>query len=938
MDSYWYDYGYDYGDMDLGVGGLFDGLGSLLGGLFGDYYYDDYDYDDYDDYGYWDDDEVISVGSSDDWDDYSLLNTVSGLFGGLSGYDDTLSVDGASGLLGFLEDGLGVLLGGLFGDDYYYDGYDYDDYDYDDYGYWDDDEVISVGSSDGYDDYSLLDSISGILGGLSGSDDTLSVDGSSGLLEFLGGDLGALLGGLLSGDSEYGSGDEDSDAASLDLLDGLNGISGLDSILGLLGGSGTTLSVDGGSIDSSLLSSILGLLGGSGTTLSADGGSIDSSLLSSILGLLGGSGTTISTDSTASNSTGIDLSSILSLLGGSGTTISTDSPASNSTGIDLSSILGLLGGSGTTSSTDSPASNSTGIDLSTILGLLGGSGTTISTDSSATTTANSGSLLTSILGLLGGSGTTLSVDGSTTDSSSLLSSILGLLGGSSSSLTVDGTGSDLSSLLSPILGLLGGSGTPLSVGGSTTDSSSLLSSILGLLGGSGTTLSVDGADIAAAAGLGSLQDLLDMLTNGNAKLKVEITLTTEEGSSSFLYDGLLSNFMTTVTADVGSLVTTTTFTPEMTVRGLALPANDLVTEVEQVIGSVLSGAPVLSWGDEQEAAAQGYWIEIARGNAFDDAVRVFTAGTSFDIDGSDGAFSCRAALRDGAFETDAAGWTSEKTAPRQIVSNGNGLADVFFASPAKGDIWRTDFRAKNDLTGETAAIAGKNRIRDTFSGSSSDANILYLTDSANGDALFLDDMYSEFGSAARLSLIREIRSGAGDDVIDMSSGHYSNSGLAGMTVRGGSGDDVLWGADGGNMLFGDDGDDRISGGSGNDIIAGGSGNDVLNGGGGSDLFTFGENWGDDVVSQIVGGSIALWFAEDESAITSVELDGNVIFRSGTSSVTVKDSVLADLDVHFGDDQSASFTGLAAAGAFLGSTTESVFETQSARMQGVLASL
>ena len=142
------------------------------------------------------------------------------------------------------------------------------------------------------------------------------------------------------------------------------------------------------------------------------------------------------------------------------------------------------------------------------------------------------------------------------------------------------------------------------------------------------------------------------------------------------------------------------------------------------------------------------------------------------------------------------------------------------------------------------------------------------------------------------------------------------------------------------MLFGDDGDDRITGGSGNDIIAGGSGDDVLNGGGGSDLFTFGENWGDDVVSQIADGSVELWFAEDASQISAAELDGSVIFRNaaGTSSVTVENAALADLKVHFGNDQSACFAGLAAAGAFLGSTAESVFETQAARSQGILASL
>ena len=223
--------------------------------------------------------------------------------------------------------------------------------------------------------------------------------------------------------------------------------------------------------------------------------------------------------------------------------------------------------------------------------------------------------------------------------------------------------------------------------------------------------------------------------------------------------------------------------------------------------------------------------------------------------------------------------------------------------------------------------------------SKSDANILYLTDASNGDALFMDDVYSEFGDAARLSLIREVRSGAGDDVVDMTGEHYSAN-LAGMTVRGGSGDDVLWGADGGNRLFGDDGADKITGGSGDDVIAGGSGNDTLNGGGGNDVFTFGNDWGADVVTQLAGGSVTLWFADAESMIRVVELAGNTLFTNATGSsiVMVQGITLADLTVKYGDDGSDEFAALSASGAFLGSTADSVFETQEMRSQGILASL
>ena len=971
--DYWYDDGYGYGYSDISVdglfGGLFDGLGSLFGDLFYDDYYYGYDYGygyDYD-YGYgWDDDEVITVDSNSYSDDYSLFDSVFGLFDGLLSYDDTLSVDGSSGLLG-LFGGLESVLGGLFSDDYYYDyGYDYGyDYDYDyEAG---DGEAISVDSTGALSDLGDLSGLESILGLLGGSGLSLSTDESTSATSGI--DLSSIL--SLLGGSGLSLGTDDGTATSASGID-------LSSILGLLGGSGTSVSVEGSTASAASgidLSSILSLLGGSGTSLSTDalsglgsalsglasiysgisdlgttsdsaswddldfldnlnnvlpnvsGGTTDtSSLLSSILGLLGGSGTSVSVDGSTASS-GLDLSSILNQLG-SGTSVSVDGSTASATtsGIDLSSILALLSGSGTTLSTD--ALSGLGSTLSGLASLYSGI-TNLGSDGESATWDDLDFLdnLNNILP---------NVSGGTTDTSSLLTSILGLLGGAGTSVSVDGStasaptsGLDLSS----ILGLLGGSDSSLSVDGLD------LSSILGLLGGSGLDLGTDGSSFDLA----SIQDFLNKLMNG---IGLDISLTTGDGDSMFQFEGLLSHFITTVTADVGSLIPGDLFAaaPEMTVQGIMQTAMDLVSDLGSTAETFLQEAltlttPLLSWGDENAAAAQGYWVEIASGTTFDDAIRVFTTGTAFDVDGSAGLFSCRAALQGSEFITDAVEWIAEVLAPRQIVSNANGLADIFFASAADSDVWSVFYRASNDLTGETASIAGKNRIRDTFSGSTSDANILYLTDTANGDALFMDDIYSEFGAAARLDLIREIRSGAGDDVIDMTSKRYSAD-LAGMTVRGGSGDDVLWGANGGNILFGDDGNDRISGGSGSDIIAGGSGDDVLNGGGGSDLFAFGENWGNDVVSQFAGGSIELWFIEDESQITAAELDGSVIFRNaaGTSSVTVENATLADLNVHFGDDQSVCFSGLVAAGAFLDSTAESVFESQEARTQGVLASL
>ena len=368
--------------------------------------------------------------------------------------------------------------------------------------------------------------------------------------------------------------------------------------------------------------------------------------------------------------------------------------------------------------------------------------------------------------------------------------------------------------------------------------------------------------------------------------------------------------------------------------------------LEDLVPVVSKDGSILVWADT--AATAGHWIEIADDVAFGTAIRIATDGASFDIAGGAGDFSCRAAREDGEFSADSVSWTTAGTSPRQIKSSGNGRSDIFFASVSADDVWARYYFAKNVLTGETQEIAGKNHIRDTFTGSASDANILYLSDTDNGDALFMDDVYSEFGmNNARLNLIREVRAGAGDDVVDMTSDKFSAE-LAGMTVRGGAGDDILWGASPkagatamvGNNLFGDAGNDRIAGGTGDDLIAGGAGDDFLQGCGGADLFTFGENWGNDVVSQTADGTVELWFLEDVAQISYSEINGDVVFTNadGTSGVTVKNSTFEDLTVHYGDDASERFAELAASGAFLGSTTEAVFETENARTGGILASL
>ena len=283
--------------------------------------------------------------------------------------------------------------------------------------------------------------------------------------------------------------------------------------------------------------------------------------------------------------------------------------------------------------------------------------------------------------------------------------------------------------------------------------------------------------------------------------------------------------------------------------------------------------------------------------------------------------------------------------PQLIKSDADGNADVFFVNPV--GTWETGYLAQHagstadkwGGTKEYAALFGKNKLADIIEGSD-DANILLMTDDANGDALFVDDIYTASPGdlakkQARIARIDEIRAGAGDDIVDMTSQRFEYVG-EGLTIRGGAGDDVIWANKGDNFLFGDAGNDRIVGASGDDVIAGGIGNDRMHGGGGNDVFTFCPNWGTDTVEQLDSGSVTLWFVSgseenwDESSLT---------YTDGDKSVKVVGVTAEQITLRFGagttPEDETQFASLSGMGAFDDFTSERIFEEFG---KGMIASL
>ncbi len=129
-----------------------------------------------------------------------------------------------------------------------------------------------------------------------------------------------------------------------------------------------------------------------------------------------------------------------------------------------------------------------------------------------------------------------------------------------------------------------------------------------------------------------------------------------------------------------------------------------------------------------------------------------------------------------------------------------------------------------------------------------------LVAAGTAETVILNDDFQELG----LPSDDNIKGGKGDDTLFGGGGNDKLSGGKGNdTLNGGTGDDKLKGGKGNDVLNGDAGNDRLDGGKGNDTLNGGAdddeldggkGNDILNGGAGNDVLAGGE--GDD---RLLGG-------------------------------------------------------------------------------------
>ena len=345
----------------------------------------------------------------------------------------------------------------------------------------------------------------------------------------------------------------------------------------------------------------------------------------------------------------------------------------------------------------------------------------------------------------------------------------------------------------------------------------------------------------------------------------------------------------------------------------------------------------ITWTKVNELPVKTISLTNSKGSMF---INTISCNNGIEFYGLHGSYTCNWYDSNNKAGIDSVSITEEKDSFNTIydltnTENGNnGNKDVFFVQTNK--IWSDEYIARHNGSGEawegtkeSVSLKSKNKIESIYIGST-DANMLVLTDSQNGDALFLEDLFSNLPVSiteqqARINKIDEIYAGDGDDIVDLTGKTFKFEGKE-ITIYGGNGNDTLWGSDCKNILFGDAGNDRIVGNIKDDIIIGGIGNDSMHGGGGSDIFVFGESFGTDTIEQLEGGSVILYIQGGDDSFWD---DDTKTYSQGNNSIKIIGNNIT-ISLKFDNFDTLP------EGAFASYATENIFNKNENNNNGTLA--
>ena len=259
-----------------------------------------------------------------------------------------------------------------------------------------------------------------------------------------------------------------------------------------------------------------------------------------------------------------------------------------------------------------------------------------------------------------------------------------------------------------------------------------------------------------------------------------------------------------------------------------------------------SGEDTIYAGSDNDYVDSGLEDDLIYGGNGDDILR--GGGNNDTIFGEDGDDEIRGGLGhdqlSGGSGSDllAGGWGNDTIISddgSDIVIGGYG-DDVFqFDTPQTYLAGWGGLNVSNQYqvgTGSFVSVTGYNSYSNVVLGgeghdilefSSSNDAIFLHNDFADVHIDLLGSEYSEnLSTSSIFSGIEEIRAGAGNDLVDLTS---STSSLIGeeITIHGNQGDDVIWGSAANETIYGGEGDDTLFGGAGSDTLYGGEGADVF---------------------------------------------------------------------------------------------------------------
>lgn len=323
--------------------------------------------------------------------------------------------------------------------------------------------------------------------------------------------------------------------------------------------------------------------------------------------------------------------------------------------------------------------------------------------------------------------------------------------------------------------------------------------------------------------------------------------------------------LATVSINIGAAPVSAPTTPTIT------PVDDNDTNGRQQTGTSLNdslggsgGNDTLSGGNGGDTLIGGVGDDfVAGGNGNDRSFAGANDAGNDTLQGNGG----NDVLAGGAGNDTIVGGNFSSTADQ--FNSGNSGADTLFGG------------AGNDLIVGGSYNSSTNTVVNTGQGT----NTIWA--GTGNDTVFGDNNEDVLGGGSDGD---SISGGDGNDTIFGGSGNDTvDAGNDDDRIFTGQGNDTIDGGDGDDTLFGGAGDDTVSGGDGADEIWAGGGNDDLSGGEGADTFVFGQNSGNDTVTDFNASEdvLNLEFAPtDFTSLAEVTAAASETTQGGQSGVLI----------------------------------------------------